>query len=305
VPSSRERQRKLARAKVERQIARRAHRARRRRQIYAGSIGGVAVLLVLFGGLWIGGVFKHKKAPASTTTTASQCNWKKADLAGNKNLKDTGTPPANGNPKTGTETMTITTNLGVVTVSLDLAKAPCTAASFKYLASKGYFNNTICHRLVESGDNHILQCGDPSGTGQGGPGYTFADEYVPPIAQPSAGTDPSAAPASTAVYPAGSVAMANAGAGTNGSQFFIVYKDSTYPPNYTLFGQVTAGLPIVQDVGKAGDDGTSDAGGGKPKKAVNIQTITVGEPTAAAPSTAPTGSPAPTARSSVSPTPAT
>ena len=75
MPSSRERQRKMARAKVERQIARRAARARRRRQVYAGSIGGVAVLLVLFGGLWLGGVFKSHKKPAAATP-ASQCNWK-------------------------------------------------------------------------------------------------------------------------------------------------------------------------------------------------------------------------------------
>ncbi|MBO0868079.1 MAG: peptidylprolyl isomerase, partial [Micromonosporaceae bacterium] len=164
MPSSRERQRKLARAKVERQIARRASRARRRRQVYAGSVAGVALLLVLFGGLWLGGVFSSPKKPAATTAT-NQCNWKKADLAANSDLKDVGLPPANHNPTSGTENMTITTNLGVITISLDLAKAPCTAASFKYLASKGFFNNTTCHRLVESGDNHILQCGDPSGTG--------------------------------------------------------------------------------------------------------------------------------------------
>jgi peptidyl-prolyl cis-trans isomerase B (cyclophilin B) len=293
VASSRDRARKLARAKMERQMARRATKARRNRQLQAGIIAGTAVILVVLGSLWVGGVFssKHK-----STTQASDCQWNKADLSANTNLKDTGLPPTTGIPKSGTETMTITTNLGTITASLDLAKAKCTAASFKYLASKNFFNGSKCHRLLDSGD-FVLQCGDPSYTGSGGPGYTFADEYLPAAAA-AGGASPSAA--STVTYPAGTLAMANSGADTNGSQFFIVYKDSPFPPNYTVFGQVTGGLDLVRQVGDAGDDGAfaSSAGGGHPKKAVTINSMTVSEPVQPSPSVPASGSANPSPTSS-------
>src|SRR5439155_26417727 len=117
----------------------------------------------------------------------------------------------------------------------------CTAASFAYLSGKKFFDNTKCHRLTTQGI-FVLQCGDPSGTGQGGPAYKFPDEYKPaPPDQPaptaSAVPTPSPSPAQTPpLYTRGSLAMANSGADTNGSQFFIVYKDSPLPANYTLFG---------------------------------------------------------------------
>jgi peptidyl-prolyl cis-trans isomerase B (cyclophilin B) len=293
VASSRDRQRKLARAKMERQMARRATKARRNRQVQAGIIAGTAVVLVVLGSLWVGGVFssKHK-----TTTQASQCRWNKADTAGNKNLKDVGMPATSGLPKAGTETMTINTNLGVITASLDLAKAPCTAASFRYLGSKNFFNGSRCHRLLDKGD-YVLQCGDPSYTGSGGPGYTFADEYLPAAA--AAGASPSAA--STVTYPEGVLAMANSGTDTNGSQFFIVYKASPFPPNYTVFGRITSGLPLVQQVGDAGDDGAfaSNSGGGHPKKEVKINTLTVGDVVqpSPSPSTSTSAHPSPSASS--------
>jgi peptidyl-prolyl cis-trans isomerase B (cyclophilin B) len=257
---------------MERQMVRRAARARRNRQIQAGIIAGAAVILVVLASLWAGGVFSGKKS--NTETRASDCLWTPADTAINTALKNVGTPPTTGIPKSGTETMTITTNLGVITASLDLAKAPCTSASFKYLASKQFFDNTICHRLLSQGD-YVLQCGDPSATGSGGPGYTFADENLPTPASAA----PDASGSATATYPAGTLAMANSGADTNGSQFFIVYKDSPFPPNYTIFGQVTSGLDVVRKVGDAGDDGAfaSDAGGGHPKKTVTIQALTVSD----------------------------
>ena len=113
-------------------------------------------------------------------------------------------------------------------------KAPYTTFSFEYLARKKYFDATKCHRLTTSGI-YVLQCGDPTGTGSGGPGYQFQDENL-----------------TGATYPAGTIAMANAGPGTNGSQFFIVYKDTQLPPSYTPWGKVTAGLDIVQGIAKAG-----------------------------------------------------
>ena len=121
--------------------------------------------------------------------------------------------------------------------------------SFKHLAEAKYFDGTSCHRLTT--DNiFVLQCGDPTGTGSGGPGYQFGDENLP-----TEGADN---------YPAGTVAMANAGPGTNGSQFFLVYKDTQLPPSYTIFGTITKGLDVVQKVADAGRT-TNGAGDGKPK----------------------------------------
>jgi peptidyl-prolyl cis-trans isomerase B (cyclophilin B) len=113
---------------------------------------------------------------------------------------------------------------------------------------------------------HVLQCGDPSATGTGGPTYRFGDENLPENRRPA--------------YPAGTVAMANSGPGTNGSQFFIVYKDTELPPNYTIFGRVIEGLAIVEDVAKAGvtpGEG-GQPGDGKPNKAVRIQDLTLTAP---------------------------
>jgi len=191
--------------------------------------------------------------------------------------------------------MTITTNLGAIEAQLDLSRAPCTAASFAYLSSKKFFDGSTCHRLTTEGI-FVLQCGDPTGTGKGGPGYKFPDEYKPqpaPTTSPTAEASESAAPSAAPLYSKGMLAMANSGANTNGSQFFIVYKDTPLPPNYTIFGVVTKGLDIVERVAAAGHDnafaqnadGSPGPGGGKPKTEVMITSITVGRtpaPSAAA-----------------------
>jgi peptidyl-prolyl cis-trans isomerase B (cyclophilin B) len=197
-------------------------------------------------------------APPSANGSAGGCAWTPATGA---NLKDVGTPPV-AHPVTGTETMRIGTNLGTITVRIDVAKTPCTAASFGYLGSRHFFDNSPCHRLVASGI-YVLQCGDPSGTGSGGPGYTFGDENL-------SGT-------TGGVYPRGTVAMANAGPGTNGSQFFLVFKDSPLQPDYTPFGTITGGLSVVDQVAAGGDDGAfgQSAGGGHPKIKITLMSITV------------------------------
>jgi peptidyl-prolyl cis-trans isomerase B (cyclophilin B) len=287
VASSKTRQRKLARAKMERQMARRAAKLRQRRQRLALGIVGLVVVLGAVGTVWaLGGFAKSKKAP-----TATSCTWTDAGTA-NDQLKDVGKPPTTGHPRTGTQPMTITTNLGTISATVDLAKSPCTAASFSYLAGKSFFANTKCHRLNPA--QFLLQCGDPTGTGQGGPRYTYANEYVPttPAPKPSSPSpSPSASDegegATDVIYPAGSVATANQAADANGSQFYILYQDSPLPPNYTLFGQVTAGLDIVKQVAAAGDDGAfaNQGGGGHPKKEITIQTLVMG--------TTPTSSPSP------------
>jgi peptidyl-prolyl cis-trans isomerase B (cyclophilin B) len=214
------------------------------------------------------------------------CAWTPQSAAG---ATDVGTPPTTGITKTGRQTMTITTNQGVVEVELDLDKAPCTAASFAYLAGKQFFDNTKCHRLTNSG-LYVLQCGDPSGSGSGGPSYRFADENLPAAPDPSAAPSPAPEP----VYKAGMVAMANSGPDTNGSQFFIVYKDSTLDPKYSVLGTVTKGLDVVDKIAAGGiAEGGTTANDGPPKTEVIIQTLTV-----AAPGSAPTGSPTPSVTAS-------
>jgi peptidyl-prolyl cis-trans isomerase B (cyclophilin B) len=305
VSPTKDRQRAAARARLEREMAERAAAASRRRKrgTVIGAAAAVVVVLALV--IWLvatagGGKKKPPAAAPSASTSAlpTHCTWKAnpnpsaspaASQAPNPNLKDVGTPPASGEPRSGVRDMTIKTNLGDIVIRLDLAKAPCTAASMTYLADKHFYDNTSCHRLVnqtgqdqqtgEIQEMHVLQCGDPSGTGQGGPKYQFDNEYVPTDLRPA--------------YPAGSVAMANSGPNTNGSQFFIVFGDTLLPGDYTLFGTVVSGLDVAKQVGTAGDDGAfaQQAGGGHPKKKITFNTVTVGQPQASAPPTSAAPSP--------------
>jgi peptidyl-prolyl cis-trans isomerase B (cyclophilin B) len=200
-------------------------------------------------------------APPTIDAPAGQANCEWVDVPASPSAKDVG-KPATTVPATGTVTMKITTNLGVIEVRMDRSKLPCTAASFAHLAGKKYFDGTGCHRMVDEGI-FVLQCGDPAGDGTGGPRYRYADENLPTTA---------AVP-----YGRGVVAMANGGPGTNGSQFFICFKESPLPPNYTVLGTVTKGLNIVDAVAKAGHDGAYDPspGGGHPKTTVTFTTVTV------------------------------
>ncbi|MEV8027259.1 peptidylprolyl isomerase [Cellulosimicrobium funkei] len=158
-------------------------------------------------------------------------------------------------------TTTLTTSAGDLTLTLDGAAAPQAVASFVSLAESGYFDGTSCHRLTTSGI-YVLQCGDPTGTGTGDPGYKFGPVENAP-------TDD--------VYPAGTVAMARQGgdADSMGSQFFLVYEDSTIPSDaaggYTVFGTITSGLDVVQAVADAGtQDGSGD---GSPATPVTIEGV--------------------------------
>jgi len=154
-------------------------------------------------------------------------------------------------------TFTLKTNCGDILIEADGISAPLTVVSMTYLANKGFFDNSPCHRLTTQGI-FVLQCGDPSGTGSGGPAYTAPDENLPK--------------GSGNIYPAGSVAMANSGANTNGSQFFIVYEDnSRLGPNYTLWGKIVKGLEIVKAVAALGSDNSNGAGDGRPNQAITIE----------------------------------
>lgn len=268
--SSRDRQRKLARARIERRMARRATRLRRKRQIQAGVGAVVALLLVALGTVWLAGGFDGKDTPTTPTVAAGDCTWNLRSADDTTGIRDTGNPPTTPSATEGTRTMTIATNVGQIDASLDLAAAPCTAESFAYLAGKNFFDNTSCHRL--STNDFVLQCGDPVGKGTGGPSYTFIDENLPAPATASA------TPAATNYYPKGTLALANPGA--NGSQFLIFYKDgSTLPPNYSIFGTVTKGLDVVEKVAKEGAlDGEGKATtDGAPKTNVTITKLTVGD----------------------------
>ena len=178
-------------------------------------------------------------------------------------------PPRAGAAPTVPPTVaaTMVTNDGPVQLELDSAKAPCTVRSFLTLARQGFYDKTECHRLTDSPDMAVLQCGDPTGTGIGGPGYRFANEYPTNQYRP---LDPALTQPVT--YPRGTLAMANSGPDSNGSQFFIVYRDSKLPPTYTVFGQVQEkSLEIVDALVSVGvADGTED---GKPAQPVTVTSI--------------------------------
>jgi peptidyl-prolyl cis-trans isomerase B (cyclophilin B) len=151
-------------------------------------------------------------------------------------------------PARGEVRVVLRTNVGPVPVIVDRAQAPCTVQSFLHLVRNGFYDRTICHRLTAYPTLSVLQCGDPTGTGEGGPGYRYRDEL--PTGLPPAPTDPTGA---RRVYARGVLAMANAGPDTNGSQFFLVYADSALRPNYTIFGRVApVGLRTLDTIASAG-----------------------------------------------------
>jgi peptidyl-prolyl cis-trans isomerase B (cyclophilin B) len=271
VPGSKERQRRRARERYERLRAERA--ARRRRILRRTGIGGAVVLVIgLAAGLAVAftggsstGGSKPAAAPAARTATARCAYAKSASGA----VKPVSLPPSSPDLKAA-YTATINTNLGPVTISLANSRAPCTVNSFTHLASANFWNNTQCHRVSDSGGLYMLQCGDPTAAasqklscssatvGTGGPGYTFDDENL-----------------KGATYPAGTVAMANSGPNTNGSQFFLVFAQTSLPASYTPFGTITSGLDILQNVAKAGTSCSYSAGGGVPKEKVLIESVDI------------------------------
>jgi peptidyl-prolyl cis-trans isomerase B (cyclophilin B) len=276
VAGKKERQRKLARERYARQQARRvqhAHRLRRTGIIVAAAccavllLGGAAYLTFGTGSGKPAAAATATPSPAASPTAAptptptpslaaepaSHCIYTPSGTAARK----VGVPPVKPAFKAAKYQATIKTNQGTIVLDLLNHKATCTVNSFIYLAAKNYFNNTPCHRLTTAGI-YVLQCGDPTGTGSGGPGYKFANENL-----------------AGAKYTQGTVAMANAGPGTNGSQFFLVYRNSPLPPNYTPFGEIVSGLGIIQNVARAGTDNSNGNGDGHPKEKVTIERVTI------------------------------
>lgn len=284
-----EQRRATAKRKLERQLERRAEKARKRR-IYT-IIGSTLAAIVVIGAVVATVVITNKDSGADTATASTTTSTTPAGPAAPGALPAFAAPAGLGQdcqypasaekaskevkaPRTGqvpTDPAQISasmeTNQGDIGLMLDNGKSPCTVNSFANLAQSGYFNDTPCHRLTTSDSLAVLQCGDPTGEGTGGPGYQFANEYPTNQYQPD---DP--ALAQPVVYPRGTLAMANAGPGTNGSQFFLVYKDSKLPPNYTVFGTIDeTGLATLDKIAAGGVAGGGQDG--KPATDVQVKSI--------------------------------
>ncbi|MGC9667022.1 peptidylprolyl isomerase [Planosporangium sp. 12N6] len=198
----------------------------------------------------------HRPSATPSPTGPARCQYL-ATSDGPGGQRRPGTPDPrptlSGHPH-----VTLTTNQGAIGIDLAADAALCTVNSFLSLARGGFFAGTDCHRLTTD-SLYVLQCGDPSGTGQGGPGYRFGDENLPTGSRPA--------------YPRGTLAMANAGPATNGSQFFLVYKDSEIDPNYSVFGRVTSGLDVLDRIAAAGTDNANGPGDGRPRMEVTISRV--------------------------------
>ena len=286
--SSRDRARKLAREKLDRQQASRASRQRRRRQIQAGLGAALALALIVGGVAWLSGAFDGDDPVDPTASDV--CAWTPQNATSNPDLKDVGEPPTSGIPTEGTRPMTITTDKGApIVVSLDLANAPCSSASLAFLAGKQFFDNTTCHEITAEG---AIRCGDPKGTGQGGPTYSVYNENTPLAPTPEPSASAAAAPAAP-LYPKGTVAMIGNPPGANGSQFLIFFKDFTpkAEPQYPIVGTVTGGLDTVATIGKIATVANTAGDKVTPKDKITVQSITVGEPSAAPAATVPSAAP--------------
>ncbi|WP_262700943.1 MULTISPECIES: peptidylprolyl isomerase [Streptomyces] len=285
--SNEQRRRQLAREKYLRQQQRRetARQKSRQRNVVIAAV--LAVVLAGGGAVAATGALsgndKDKKkddAAASATPSAvptskapDPCAKEAKAVAGKKPKKlSWKKEPAVTIDKSASYTMKLETTCGDISVTMDAGKAPHTVNSFSFLAGKGYFDHTKCHRLVNQGI-YVLQCGDPQGTGAGGPGYTLPDENL---------KDPSL---KGGKYPAGTVAMANQynpqtkkGRNTGGSQFFLVYKKSDLPPDYTPFGTVDkAGMKVLQKIANAGAAPPDQTMNTAPNASVVINKATVGK----------------------------
>ncbi|MFF3742049.1 peptidylprolyl isomerase [Streptomyces sp. NPDC002566] len=263
-----QRKRQLAREKFLRQQQRRtaARRKARVRNSVIASVLGVIVVGSLT--LYTTGALKDDdKAKASSEASPAPSPSKAADpcakpAAGSVKKETWKKEPAVTIDKSAKYTMKLDTTCGAIDIALKASAAPHTVNSFDFLASKGYFDHTKCHRLTTDGI-YVLQCGDPTGSGSGGPGYTIPDENLKD------------ASLKNNVYPAGTVAMANTSQPhTGGSQFFLVYQDSPLPPSYTPFGTVSeSGMAVLKKIAAAGEN--TGAGDGAPNATVVIDKATV------------------------------
>jgi cyclophilin family peptidyl-prolyl cis-trans isomerase len=279
VPTNKQR-RQAAQRHLQKQLERRAELAKKRRRNLGILASAIAVLVVVGAALVITGVFKgdddadaaadpttsdgaaatSAAAPSTNADGTVTCTYAPDD-SGNPNLKDVGTPPTpEATPTQGTSTLLMSTNQGDLTLTLDRAKAPCAAASFTYLAQQSFFDGSSCHRLVNQPSFGVLQCGDPTGTGSGGPSYKYAEEVT-----------------AETTYPRGTIAMAKTSEpNTTGSQFFLCFVDTQLPPQYTVVGTVDeAGIAVLEKVAAGGIEGVGAEGDGPPAIPVTVNTLSV------------------------------
>ena len=250
-------------------------------------VAAAVVIIALVGGIWFLAtrsgdeeeIQAQESSAAETTTEAPTaealsgkrekplgetvtCEYPEAGDAS----REVATPKGKNIPAKGDVTVNFATKQGDIEMTLDRSLAPCTVNAITDMIAAKYYDDTVCHRMTEGGLS-VLQCGDPTGQGAGGPGFQFANEYPTDEADDAALAQP-------VVYPKGSIAMANAGQDTNGSQFFINYKDSELPPAYTYFGNLTEkGQKTVDTIAAKGvKDGQPD---GEPAEEVRISKATV------------------------------
>jgi peptidyl-prolyl cis-trans isomerase B (cyclophilin B) len=291
VPTN-EQRREAAKRKLDRQLARRAERAKARRR-YAVAGSAAAVVLVV-GVVVLTATLSNRDETTATTANPSapavppvsagatptpgpgnepaaapirpqplsasvDCQYPASQQTPARPVRP---PLTESISASGTVPATLQTSAGAIGLTLHRALAPCTVNSFISLAQQGYYANSPCHRLVTNPGLQVLQCGDPSGSGAGGPGYTIPDEVFPEL-----------------TYEPGYVAMANTGQpNSGGSQFFLIYGQTQLPPQYTVFATISPeGLKVIEQVAKAGDDKSLEPspGGGKPNQPVTITSIDV------------------------------
>ena len=274
--ASTRRQREIALARAQRQAARRAERRRRHRQRLLVVAAAVATLLVIGVVAFVASRAGGKKSPAAAARpsaavpTASPSSAPTPQPVASRPVACGAAAPKAQAKQTfkaepplsvmsGTYQLTMSTSCGTIRAVLDATKAPHTVNSLAFLAGNRFYDGTLCHRAVNTSGLFVLQCGDPTGTGSGGPGYTIAEENL-----------------KGATYPRGTVAMAKSSAPhSTGSQFFLVDKDSGLPPQYTVVGHITAGLDVLDKLLAVGNDGANGAGDGAPLKRVYLDTVTV------------------------------
>jgi peptidyl-prolyl cis-trans isomerase B (cyclophilin B) len=273
--------REAAKRKLVRQQERRVAQAKRRQRIAVITSIGVVVLVlvavVLVVTLPSGGTPAAAPADASAApTTAAAPARALGDCAFTATPDQPASKPAPLPTLTtastqGTVAANLQTDRGPIPITLDRSTGPCAVENFISLTNAGYYNNTPCHRLTTGDGLKVLQCGDPTGLGTGGPGYTINDE-------PPTGLATAPGQQGVSVYPRGTVAMAKTSApDSGGSQFFLVYADSQLPPDYTVFGRIgDPGLATLDAIAAAGSDSSNGAGDGKPVTPVTIQTATAG-----------------------------
>jgi peptidyl-prolyl cis-trans isomerase B (cyclophilin B) len=274
-------------------MERRAQQARRRRTmiIVGGSVAALVVVAAVVATLVLANHEHHNRTASansgtSATTAPAQppapgvpplpaftpsanlganCQYPPSPDPASKPVK----PPRSGKVPTDPAQVSVSmvTSQGNIGLLLANNESPCTVNSFVSLAQQKFFDDTQCHRLSASPTLSVLQCGDPKGDGTGGPGYQFANEYPSDQYKPE---DP--ALHEPVVYPRGTLAMANAGPNTNGSQFFMVYKDSQLPPEYTVFGTIQQdGLATLDKIAKGGVVGGGQDGA--PVTKVTIKSV--------------------------------